>query len=217
MNASKCVSSPASTSNNVLFWIGWFCRCAAFLAAAAAILLPCPLSAERFLPIPEARKLCFPQAETFEEETITLNKDQIAAIQKRTDVKVRKPAVRLWMARRATNVLGVVFFDQVIGKHELIDYVVAISPAGKVVHVEIVEYREHYGTKVRDAEWRAQFKGKAAGDPLKLNGDIYNITGATLSCRHVTEGVKRVLAAFDLVVRRRLSPAGVRDNAPTSP
>jgi Na+-translocating ferredoxin:NAD+ oxidoreductase RnfG subunit len=133
----------------------------------------------------------------------------VTAIQKRSDVKVRKPAARMWTAIQGTNVAGVLFFDQVIGKHELIDYVLAVSPEGAVRQVEIVEYREHYGGKVRDAEWRAQFQGKTASDPVKLNGDIYNITGATLSCRHVTEGVRRLLATFDLVVRPRLSSAGL--------
>jgi Na+-translocating ferredoxin:NAD+ oxidoreductase RnfG subunit len=178
-------------------------RCAAFVAVAAALCLPDTASAERFLSIDEALKLCFPK-QTFREQTIHLTREQMAAIQKRCEVKVRKPVARFWTATEGTNLTGVLFFDQVIGKHELIDYVVALSPDGKVRHVEILEYREHYGGKVRDGEWRAQFQGKSGNDPLKLNGDIYNITGATLSCRHVTEGIRRVLATFDLVVRPRL-------------
>ncbi|MFM6928116.1 MAG: FMN-binding protein, partial [Bdellovibrio sp.] len=30
-------------------------------------------------------------------------------------------------------------------------------------------------------------------DPLKLDKDVPNITGATLSCRNVLDGVKRIL------------------------
>jgi Na+-translocating ferredoxin:NAD+ oxidoreductase RnfG subunit len=183
-------------------------RRAAVLAVAAALCLQNVADGERFLGVEEALKVCFPKA-TFREETIRLTPEQVTAIQKRSDVKVRKPPVRMWTAIQGTNVAGVLFFDQVIGKHELIDYVLAVSPEGAVRQVEIVEYREHYGGKVRDAEWRAQFQGKTASDPVKLNGDIYNITGATLSCRHVTEGVRRLLATFDLVVRPRLSSAGL--------
>lgn len=179
-------------------------RCAALVAVAAVLCLPDTASAERFLSIDEALKLCFPK-QTFREQTIHLTREQVAAIQKRCEVKVRKLVARFWTATEGTNLTGVLFFDQVIGKHELIDYVVALSPDGKVRQVEILEYREHYGGKVRDGEWRAQFHGKSGNDPLKLNADIYNITGATLSCRHVTEGIRRVLATFDLVVRTRLS------------
>ena len=31
-------------------------------------------------------------------------------------------------------------------------------------------------------------------DPFKLDRDIPNISGATLACRNVTDGVKRLLA-----------------------
>ena len=56
-----------------------------------------------------------------------------------------------------------------------------------------MQYIESYGYEVREAQWRAQFVGKSASSPLELNNDITNISGATLSSRHVTEGVKRVL------------------------
>jgi hypothetical protein len=31
---------------------------------------------------------------------------------------------------------------------------------------------------------------------LRLEEDIQNISGATLSCRHITEGVRRLLALY---------------------
>jgi len=31
---------------------------------------------------------------------------------------------------------------------------------------------------------------------VQLNADIKNVSGATLSCKHVTDGVKRVLASL---------------------
>ncbi len=32
---------------------------------------------------------------------------------------------------------------------------------------------------------------------MKLDADIRNISGATLSCRHVTEGVHRLLMVYE--------------------
>ena len=43
---------------------------------------------------------------------------------------------------------------------------------------------------------------KRQGDALKLGGDIRNITGATLSCRNVTNGVKRLLALHALLLAK---------------
>ena len=105
--------------------------------------------AERFVSIAEAQKLCFTNATRFEEVNLHLTRDDIKAIESAAKVKVRNPAPKVWRAWEKTNLLGTVWFDQVIGKHELIDYVVAISPRGELSHVEIVEYREHYGGEVR--------------------------------------------------------------------
>lgn len=93
--------------------------------------------------------------------------------------------------------------DKVVGKHEMITYAVALDAQGAVKDVEILHYRETYGYEVRDADWRAQFVGKTAADPVKLGKDIRNVSGATLSCKHVTQGVRRVLALYRLVLSRQ--------------
>jgi hypothetical protein len=49
---------------------------------------------------------------------------------------------------------------------------------------------------VRLAGWRNQFAGKTAADAVALDRDIRNISGATLSCRHLTEGVHRLLQLY---------------------
>jgi len=96
---------------------------------------------------------------------------------------------------------GWFFVDQVLGKHELISYALALEPDGRVRGLEILEYRESHGGEVRNASWRAQFAGKTARDPLQLDRDIANISGATLSCRHVTDGVKRLLQIYEHELR----------------
>jgi len=73
---------------------------------------------------------------------------------------------------------------------------VALGPGGQVQRVEILQYRESYGGEVRQGSWLAQFIGKTRGSSLELNRDIRNISGATLSSLHVTEGVKRILGLY---------------------
>ncbi len=88
---------------------------------------------------------------------------------------------------------GYFVVDQVVGKHEFITLAVGVTAAGTVKQIEIMDYRESYGYEVREPSWRAQFVGKSAGSALQLNADIRNISGATLSSKHVTDGVKRIL------------------------
>ena len=169
--------------------------------------------AERYLDIGEARKLCFPQADRFEERIHTFTDEQKKVIEKQSGQPVRLRGQRYWIAHQGTNVLGLFVADHVLGKHEIIDYAVALTPDGKVLQIEILEYRESHGYEVRGAKWREQFKGKSTQDKFRLNGDIYNISGATISCRNVTDGIKRVLATFELVLRPALPADRVPDKS----
>src|SRR5579859_3713426 len=144
------------------------------LPAAAVASVASPAYAMQYLSIEEAQKQAFPSATQF------------------TDVQ----SGRIWKAEAGGRVAGFFIFDRVVGKHLYIDYAVALTPAGAVHGVEILQYRESYGGEIRSPSWLAQFVGKTSGSSLKINGDIRNIAGATLSSSHVTEGVKRVLAAY---------------------
>jgi len=106
---------------------------------------------------------------------------------------------RVWRASPG----GWFIVDEVLGKHELITYAVALDTQGRVRGIEVLEYRESHGGEIRDAKWRVQFLGKTAADPLQLDRDIRNISGATLSCRHVTDGVKRLLALYETELKYR--------------
>jgi Na+-translocating ferredoxin:NAD+ oxidoreductase RnfG subunit len=92
--------------------------------------------------------------------------------------------------------------DNVRGKSQMITYVLAVSGALVVQDLEILAYREAYGGEIRNASWRRQFQGKTPVDPLRAGRDIKNITGATISVRAVTEGVKRILATLPLIAER---------------
>jgi Na+-translocating ferredoxin:NAD+ oxidoreductase RnfG subunit len=170
----------------------------AVLAAA-----PCSYAVEYFT-LPQVQQAMFGPDTEFQPREILLTKEQIAQIGKAADVRVREPRLHVWEARKAGAVSGYLFVDEVYGKHEFITYAVALTAEGKVQGIQIMNYNETYGGEIRDEQWRAQFVGKQAGDSLKLNGDIRNIGGATLSCAHVTEGVRRLLASFAVALK---SPA----------
>jgi Na+-translocating ferredoxin:NAD+ oxidoreductase RnfG subunit len=144
----------------------------------------------------QAREALFPH-QKLTAAFVTLTDAQTKQIEQSSGVKVRVREVRAWKVEGG----GWFLLDEVVGKHEFIDYALAIDADGAVKGVEIVEYRESYGYEVRNAEWRAQFIGKTAADPLRLTHDIRNVSGATLSCKHVTDGIKRLLATYALVLK----------------
>ena len=109
---------------------------------------------------------------------------------------------QIWRVRANDRALGWFIIDEVIGKTELISYGLALDGTGAVKSIDVLAYRESHGDAIKLAAWRAQFAGKRASDPVKLDVDIRNISGATLSCRHVAEGVHRLLQIYDKALAR---------------
>ena len=146
------------------------------LAAPAAITLIAPASANVYLTVEQAQRAIFPGSSF-------------------------TPAGPSGVYRASSG--GYLVIDRVLGKHEYIKYAVGITANGTVRGIEILEYNESYGYEVREASWRAQFVGKSAASTLQLNADIRNISGATLSSKHITDGVRRVLAMYESSLKGR--------------
>jgi len=119
---------------------------------------------------------------------VELSDEQRKAIEKQSDLRQRSKKQAVWRAEKAGQLLGWFIVDEVVGKHEFITYAAGLTPDGKVRGIEILVYRETYGYQVRNAEWRQKFVGKTLADPFKLDEDIPNISGATLSSRNVMNG-----------------------------
>ena len=81
-----------------------------------------------------------------------------------------------------------------IGKYRPITFMVGITPAMTVRDVAVLVYRESRGGDVRRRRFLTQYRGKSSRDPIDVNRDIINISGATISVRSMNAGVKRVLA-----------------------
>ena len=172
----------------------------AITCATLASLAPVTAFAADYLSADQAARLMFPDAERFDAVDVVLD----AAALKRLDeagVRARSARWPLRAARRGSSTLGYVVADEVLGKFELISYAVGLGTDGRVKQVEILSYRESHGHEIRSAAWRRQFAGKGPGATLQLGDDIASISGATLSCQHVTDGVRRIVAVVDLALR----------------
>ena len=95
---------------------------------------------------------------------------------------------------RADSLLGFAAVRNVVGKDQPITFLVAIDPGDRLRDVDILVYREPYGGEVAYEAWRRQFRGKSAGDSLRVGKEIRSVSGATISVHAVTAAVKRVLA-----------------------
>ena len=171
-----------------------------WLAPLAAVAAPAHVVyAAQYMTVEQAQRAAFPEATEFRATPVDAAASASIAAGQGWSPKA-------WRAFAGTEAAGWLLVDQVIGKSELITYAVALDTHGAVRSIEILDYRESHGGEIRLAGWRRQFVGRSGADPVALNKDIRNISGATLSCRHVTEGVHRLLQLYDAALRKAETP-----------
>ena len=163
-------------------------------------LLASHVFAATFMDVEQAQKLLLPQADSFSAVSLSLDDAKLSDIAKTTDTRVPKNFnPQIWRANQGPKTLGWVITDRVIGKYDAIDYVAGFTTAGAVTALEVLAYRESHGAEIRQAAWRQQFAGRKGPGQLRFGDDIRNISGATLSCQHVTEGMQRLSALVSLL------------------
>src|SRR5947207_3441415 len=168
----------------------------AFIALPVSALIAPSAFAVRYLTVDQAQQAYYP-SKVFTAAPVKLTSVQRKAIEQASGVRVLHDEQQVWRVSGG----GWFIVDEVVGKHEFITYAAGLNLDGSVKQIEIMDYRETYGGQIRDQKWRAQFVGKTSKSTLKLDGDVKNISGTTLSCRHITDGVKRLLAVYEIALR----------------
>ena len=157
----------------------------------------------------EAAKVMFPDSEKIRRETLPLTAEQKTFVEEVIGWKFPETSFDVFIGETQGNVDGYALIQNTIGKHRPITYMVAVDSAGEVTNFEVLVYREARGNEIAMKRFNYQYQGKTIGDPVRINRDIINITGATMSVRSASAGVKRVLV---LVNEFYLKPRGLGTN-----
>jgi Na+-transporting NADH:ubiquinone oxidoreductase subunit NqrC len=161
-----------------------------------------PAFATQYLTVEQSQKLMFPEATAFRRQDVALTSAQMQQVEKLAGVPARSVNWHVVAALKGDALVGYMVLDDVIGKFELISYAVGLNPDANVRQVEILNYRESHGGEIRNPAWRRQFVGKRAQSGMAVGEGIANISGATLSCTHVTDGVRRIAALAQVVLAK---------------
>jgi Na+-translocating ferredoxin:NAD+ oxidoreductase RnfG subunit len=135
-------------------------------------------------------------------ETITLSLPEAVRLAEETNVGVMDSTYVFHSAYRNGRRERSVVIMNVLGQYEMITFYVAIGATGSVQRAEIMTYRESRGSEVRRRAFLEQFENKTRQDPLTPGGDIRNVSGATISSRAVSRGVRLALELHALLPPR---------------
>ena len=145
----------------------------------------------------EAAKLMFPESDSIKKSILSLTQPQKALIQERIGWKFPETSFDCFIGQTKGQIDGWAIIQHTIGKHKPMTYMVGITPDGQISNVEVLVYRESRGSEVRTKRFNYQYEGKDLSDPIRINRDIINISGATMSVRSMSAGAKRALVLVD--------------------
>ena len=154
----------------------------------------------------EAAKVMFPESEKIRKEVLTLTPAQKTMVEQTIGWKFPETSFDVYIGETKGKIDGYAMVQNTIGKHRPITYMVGVDPSGECMNFEVLVYREARGNEIATKRFNFQYEGKDVNDPIRINRDIINITGATMSVRSSSAGVKRVLV---LVNEFYLKPRGL--------
>jgi len=161
--------------------------------------------AEVFMTEEDAVKIMLPTSERLRKEVIRLSQEKKDVIEQRIGWKFPEESFELYIGETGNKIDGYAMVHNTIGKHKHMTYMVGVDAKGACSDVELLVFREAKGSEVGRKRFNAQYEGKTVSDPIRINKDIINISGATMSVRSISAGVKRVLVLIDEFY---LKPAG---------
>ena len=130
-----------------------------------------------------------------------LTPEQFSRLKSDYRVPAMRPAVKAWQVEGG----GWLYLDQVWGLNDIVTYLAAVSDDGKLLGIEVLVCAEGYCDHYTPA-WRGQLVGRSEGKWAPTEAATI-VSGATLSCTHVAEGVKKLLAIHGRF-RPGAAPAG---------
>jgi hypothetical protein len=164
------------------------------------------MMAEVFMSEEDALKVMLPKSERVRRELLRLTPDKKSQIEDRIGWKFPEDSFEVYIGETGTQVDGYALVQNTIGKHKAMTYMVGIDQKGRVSDIELLVFRESRGSEIRQKRFNTQYEGKTVLDPVRINKDIINISGATMSVRSMSAGIKRVLVLVDEFY---LKPAGL--------
>lgn len=176
------------------------CALAAFFAFVY-LLVPAEFaSAKVFAGQKQALAEAFPEATRIDRDTRILRRVEQKKIQELIHDELESKIVVLHVAYQDERVIGYAHIDVHTVRTQPEAFLVVLTPEGKVRSVRILAFHEPLDYLPTE-RWYEQFEGKTKEDGLRVGHDIHGVVGATLSARAAADGVRRMLAYWEVLVR----------------
>lgn len=91
---------------------------------------------------------------------------------------------------------GYILVKEAMGRYHSFKFMVFVNPELEIEKVYVLQYDEDYGSEITSKKWLLQFKGFNPQSEFKYKQNIDAISGATISSKSITIGIKEALQKF---------------------
>lgn len=85
------------------------------------------------------------------------------------------------------------------GQHKFMDLMYGIDRDGTIHRIDLMVYREPYGSEIESRRFMGQFEGRSLeSSEFRVNLDVIHIQGATISSKATARGARKVLTILNV-------------------
>ena len=152
---------------------------------------------QAYLTEEQALALVFPECDEIVTDDYVMTSEEKNNLEKLLARRLYEDGFKVYIGKKKGVIQGYAIITEEIGKFHPFTFIVGVTPNGKINNVAVLVYRESRGGEIARKRFLYQFIGKSLKNPIRINKDIINVTGATMSVQYMCAGVRKVLAVIN--------------------
>ncbi len=161
-------------------------------------------SAKHLMTVDKAMSKMFKKHTRYDIKRQTLTSEQIAQLEEDADITFKGTHAHdivIYTVYQDNAVMGYAFEDTVFGKWGPIHFLMGVNLDGSVKEIRILDFEEIRGKGASKRRFLKQYKKKTIHDPIRIRRDIDGISGATVTSRSMTDGVRKLVHVFNSLIK----------------
>ena len=151
---------------------------------------------QAFLTEEQALAVVFPDCDEIVADNLVMTPEEKTHLETLLSRRLCEDGFVVYLGKKGGVLQGYAIITEEIGKFHPFTFIVGVQPDGKINNLAILVYRESRGGEIAKKRFLYQFVGKSFKNPIRINKDIINITGATMSVQWMCAGVRKALAVI---------------------
>lgn len=166
------------------------------------ISLPSPISsyAKVFYAKDEALKLAFPKADQIETRTFIMRDSELQRAQQMARTPIESKLFTFYIGKKKGAIIGYAAINTHIIRTLPGTFMVVLSPEGQVQTTVVLAFHEP-PDYLPSERWLEQFHHRTLSPDLWVGRDIAGIAGSTLTTQAITQGIRKVLTLFEILIK----------------